>query len=537
MSITNTTAEKQYTGDGVTTNFPTVFLFNTSSDIEVIERVIATGVETVLTLTTDYTVTGGGGAGVPATGTVIAVTAPAATVTWTLRRVVAEAQSAQFPLGGAFPSTEVEGMGDRIVMQVQQHSAELIRTLRAPVTDPSATLDFELPNSVTRANKFFLWDADGNPSVGANVSILVADGSAGSPSIAFEQDPDTGLYRAGSNTMGFATNGALAIKFDPNAIYVPNGQLSLPSFTFQNDQDTGFFRSAADQIGVVAGGTLRAVFAANSDGAGVLAKSGLRFDGAKSASPTGGLTIDFGATRGRFDVQSGSGFRFEVGGATILDILTGGQLRAVNGAAGAPTYSFDDDPNTGMYRAGADQIGFSVDGNLTFKIAPAGVFGLSGSVGAPSYSFEADPDTGIYRLSANQIGFTCAGTASGSISTGGVSMPNGSESTPAFNFTSDADLGMYRNNANSLGFSANGARQVVIGDGGGDGSDYMQLLGGNGVVEVQGQGGANIDVRLRPAGSGAVRFGTHSALAAETVSGYITIKDASGTSRKLAVVS
>lgn len=47
----------------------------------------------------------------------------------------------------------------------------------------------------------------------------------------------------------------------------------------------------------------------------------------------------------------------------------------------------------------------------------------------------------------------------------------------------------------------------------------------------------NIDLNLTPKGSGVVRFGTHSALAAETVTGYITIKDSGGTSRKLAVVS
>lgn len=37
--------------------------------------------------------------------------------------------------------------------------------------------------------------------------------------------------------------------------------------------------------------------------------------------------------------------------------------------------------------------------------------------------------------------------------------------------------------------------------------------------------------------NGNVRFGTHSAIASETVTGYITIKDAAGNSRKLAVVS
>lgn len=47
----------------------------------------------------------------------------------------------------------------------------------------------------------------------------------------------------------------------------------------------------------------------------------------------------------------------------------------------------------------------------------------------------------------------------------------------------------------------------------------------------------NIDLLLTPKGSGVVMFGTRSAIAAETVTGYITIKDAGGTSRKLAVVS
>lgn len=48
---------------------------------------------------------------------------------------------------------------------------------------------------------------------------------------------------------------------------------------------------------------------------------------------------------------------------------------------------------------------------------------------------------------------------------------------------------------------------------------------------------SNIDLSLLPKGTGNVRMGTHSAIAAETVTGYITIKDAGGTVRKLAVVS
>jgi hypothetical protein len=43
------------------------------------------------------------------------------------------------------------------------------------------------------------------------------------------------------------------------------------------------------------------------------------------------------------------------------------------------------------------------------------------------------------------------------------------------------------------------------------------------------------DIFLNPTGN--VKFGTHSAIAAETLSGYITIKDSGGTTRKIGVVS
>src|SRR3990167_5754682 len=83
MTIASTAIRKSYTGDGVTTAFSFPYLFLANGDLTVIERIIATGIETVKTITTHYTVTG---AGVAAGGTVTAVTAPASTVTWTILR-------------------------------------------------------------------------------------------------------------------------------------------------------------------------------------------------------------------------------------------------------------------------------------------------------------------------------------------------------------------------------------------------------------------------------------------------------------------
>lgn len=70
--------------------------------------------------------------------------------------------------------------------------------------------------------------------------------------------------------------------------------------------------------------------------------------------------------------------------------------------------------------------------------------------------------------------------------------------------------------------------------------NWMQVSGSEtgDPVEVSAQGSdTNIDLFLEPKGTGRVRIGTHASIGAETVTGYIEIKDAGGTVRKLAVVS
>lgn len=165
MTVTPTESEKLYNGDGATVAFPTVFVFNVAADIKVIERVIATGVETIKTLTTEYTVSGGGGAGnVAAVGTVTAVTAPASTVQWLIQRDLTEDQQTDLPIAGPFPSTAVEAALDKVTMLIQRLTALFGRSLKFPDTDPEA-LDPEIPNSVDRALKLLAFDVSGNPVV------------------------------------------------------------------------------------------------------------------------------------------------------------------------------------------------------------------------------------------------------------------------------------------------------------------------------------------------------------------------------------
>ena len=70
--------------------------------------------------------------------------------------------------------------------------------------------------------------------------------------------------------------------------------------------------------------------------------------------------------------------------------------------------------------------------------------------------------------------------------------------------------------------------------------NYVQIENGatNNPPVVRARGSdTNVDLYLQTQGTGVVRFGTHSAIGGETVTGFITVKDASGATRKLAVVS
>lgn len=75
---------------------------------------------------------------------------------------------------------------------------------------------------------------------------------------------------------------------------------------------------------------------------------------------------------------------------------------------------------------------------------------------------------------------------------------------------------------------------------GGSTASYLRLISGGGGTPAQIKATSSetdADIYLNPQGSGAVRFGFHTASADAPIAGYIVIKDASGTLRKLAVIA
>ena len=99
-------------------------------------------------------------------------------------------------------------------------------------------------------------------------------------------------------------------------------------------------------------------------------------------------------------------------------------LLGPDGGVLAPTYAFQDDPNTGFYSVGADQLGVAVGGGLrtTFNAGDVTLavvaLGATGTKTAPSYSFSGDPDTGMYSGGANTLAFSCGDTVLASLAAG-----------------------------------------------------------------------------------------------------------------------
>jgi len=97
-------------------------------------------------------------------------------------------------------------------------------------------------------------------------NITLDDGTAAAPSLNFTNEPTTGLFRASANVMGFAVAGVSRATMTTTGVTVTGtitptgsvhaaaGSVGNPSLAFDADQDTGLFRIGANNLGVAAGG-------------------------------------------------------------------------------------------------------------------------------------------------------------------------------------------------------------------------------------------------------------------------------------------
>jgi hypothetical protein len=130
--------------------------------------------------------------------------------------------------------------------------------------------------------------------------------------------------------------------------------------------------------------------------------------------------------------SSGSGNAATVSGGNME--LIGGVLTVPTGSAGAPSITFTGDTNNGIYQDGTDILAFATAGVRRARIDSDGKFrfyystqadttggffinGFDATAGVPTYTFNDDLNTGMWSSAADVLDFSTAGTNRLSLST------------------------------------------------------------------------------------------------------------------------
>ena len=144
-----------YSGNGSTTAFAFAFKVFTTAQV-VVTRTVS-GVETTLTLTTDYTVSLNANQNTNPGGTVTMLTAPATGQSLTITSNVANLQpTAIANLGGFYPEVINDSL-DRATIQIQQLDERLDRALVIPVSSSGVSTQLPAPE----INKVLGWNGTG----------------------------------------------------------------------------------------------------------------------------------------------------------------------------------------------------------------------------------------------------------------------------------------------------------------------------------------------------------------------------------------
>lgn len=154
MTVASATARSgPYAGNGSTTVFAYTFRILDETHLRLV-LANAAGVESVLVLTTHYSVSGVGSSG---GGNVTMATAPVTGETLTIVRDVPFTQETDYQNQGAYYAETVEDAIDLLTMTDQQLSERMGRSVTLPVASTTTDLTFPTPTAGTLIG----WDAAG----------------------------------------------------------------------------------------------------------------------------------------------------------------------------------------------------------------------------------------------------------------------------------------------------------------------------------------------------------------------------------------
>jgi hypothetical protein len=191
-----------------------------------------------------------------------------------------------------------------------------------PLNTEPHRLGYEAARTGDDDNVFELWNG---PSAASRILGLqkdgqfrAADGSDALPTYSFESDDDTGVYLAAVADLRAAIAGVDVLQIVAAAVRplqpveLVDGDAATPALGFTDDPDTGLFSEGADSLGIAAGGTQVAQAGPGS----------IRFQTQVLAD-----RVDNG-TSADVDFEDGNAVRIELDGnktITLANAVAGGQ--------------------------------------------------------------------------------------------------------------------------------------------------------------------------------------------------------------------
>ena len=180
-----------FTGDGINVTFPFTYKVFSAADVQVIRLTISTGVETTLTIVTDYNITLNGNQNSNPGGSIVLTTPLLALYTLTATSNIANLQPTDLTNQGGFYPEVITDALDRATIQIQQMSDDVTRSIKSPLSDDLTTMDMTLPVVADRINKLLAFGATGMPttvaqspsSITGNTSIVGTLGVTGATTL------------------------------------------------------------------------------------------------------------------------------------------------------------------------------------------------------------------------------------------------------------------------------------------------------------------------------------------------------------------